>query len=79
MTYTDVVQRIAYTIVDGVKVVQYLCTIPISNPKNMRLNSTRLSADLYEANRDICRADLAKFEDDAYKLRDECLKKISQE
>lgn len=79
MTYTDVVQRIAHTVIDGVKVVQYLCTIPLSDPKSMRLSSTRLSADLYEANRDVCRADLAKFEDDAYKLRDECLTKMSQE
>jgi hypothetical protein len=31
---------------------------------------------MYEANRDICRADFAIFEDAAYQLRDEYLAKI---
>lgn len=77
LSYTDTVTRIGYTIIGGTKVVQYSCTIPMDNPKDMRITSTRLSPELYKEHRDICRADLAAFEDAAYELQDEYVKKLS--
>ena len=69
--YEDTMTRIGYTIIGDVKVVQYTCTIPVKEPEKMRVTSTRLNPELYKANRDICRADLAAFEDAAYELQDE--------
>ena len=77
LTYTDVVNRVGYTTIGGVKVVQYSCSFPLSNPRDMRITSTRMNPELYKANRDICRADLAKFEDSAYELQDEWIAKLS--
>ena len=76
--YNDVIQRSGYTIVDGVKIVQYVCTLPLSEPKAMRITSTRLDIELYKANREICRKDLAVFEDAAYQLQDEYIAKMSE-
>ncbi len=75
LSVVDVIQRIGYTIIDDVKVVQHTCVIPVDNPKGMRISMTKLDADLYEANRDVCRSDFAIFEDSAYRLRDEYLAK----
>lgn len=76
LTCTEAIQRIGYTVIDGVRVVQHTCVIPTANPKGMRVSMTKLNAELYEANRDICRADFAIFEDAAFQLRDEYLAKI---
>lgn len=76
LTYTDTIQRVGYTTIDGVRVVQYSCVMSMSNPKEMRISSTRMNTELYKEHRDICRADLAKFEDEAYALQDEWLAKI---
>ena len=38
----------------------------------------KLNADLYRANRDICRADFATFEDAAYQLQEELLAKLAE-
>ncbi|MBR5862213.1 MAG: hypothetical protein IKZ08_02690 [Bacteroidales bacterium] len=76
LTYTDTVTRIGYTVIDGVKVVQYSCTFPLNNPKDMRITSTRINPELYKANREVCRADLATFEDAAYELQDAYLAQI---
>lgn len=78
LTYSDVIQRTGHTIVDGVKVVQYVCTLPLSNPQAMRITSTRLNVDLYKANREICRNDLAAFEDAAYQLQDDYVAKMDE-
>lgn len=77
LIYSDVIQRIGYTIIDGVKVVQYTCIIPIDKPQDMRITSTRLSAEMYKEHRDLCRLDFAIFEDAAYQLQDEYSKKLS--
>lgn len=76
LTCTEVIQRVGYTVIDGVRVVQHTCVIPTENPKGMRVSMTKLNADLYETNRDICRADFAIFEDAAFQLRDELLAKL---
>ena len=73
LVYADTLQRIGYTVIDGERVVQYTCSIPLSNPKDMRLTSTRLTPDLYKANRETGRKDLEEFEDMAYELQDQYL------
>lgn len=77
LTCTEFIQRIGYTVINGVRVVQHTCVIPIANPKGMRVSMTKMNADMYEVNRDICRADFAIFEDAAYQLRNEYLAKIN--
>lgn len=71
LVYSEYIQRIGYTVIDGVRVVQHTCAIPTDNPKGMRISMTKLNPEMYEANRDICRTDFAIFEDAAYQLRDE--------
>lgn len=71
--YKDVIQRTGYTIIENVRVVQYTCVIPLDNPKDMRIGITKLNSDMYKANRDICRADYAAFEDAAYALQEQYL------
>lgn len=78
LKYDDVIQRTGHTVIDGVKIVQYVCTLPLSNPQAMRITSTRLNVDLYKANREICRQDLADFEDAAYQLQDEYIANMSE-
>ena len=73
LVYADMIQRVGYTVIDGVKVVQHTCTFPIDKPQEMRVGSTRLNPEMYKTNRDICRVDMAAFEDAAYELQDEYL------
>lgn len=76
LTYKETIQRTGYTIVDGVKIVQYTCIIQADNPTDMRIGITKLDPEAYKKNRDICRSDYAEFEDAAYKLQEELLAKI---
>lgn len=76
LSYTETFQRIGYTTVAGVKIVQYTCVIQANDPTDMRISITKLDPIAYKANRDICRADFAEFEDAAYKLQEELLAKI---
>lgn len=78
LTYKETIQRVGYTTIDGVKVVQHSCIISADNPHDMRITMTKLDADMYEKNRDICRSDFAVFEDAAYALRDELIAKNEQ-
>lgn len=77
LIYSDVINRVGYTVIDGVKIVQYSCLIPLDNPQGMRISMTKMNADLYKANRDVCRADFAKFEDAAYELQEAYISKTS--
>ena len=78
LTYTDTIQRVGHTIIDGVKVVQHICVLPLSEPQNMRISMTKMNAELYKSNRDICRADFAEFEDAAYQLQEEYIAKMKE-
>lgn len=73
MTYTDTINRVGYTVINGVKVVQHTCVISADDPQNMRVLTTKLDKELYKANREICRADIAEFEDACYKLQESYL------
>lgn len=76
LSYTETVQRTGYTIVNGLRIVQYTCVIQINDPTNMRIGIVKLDPVAYKAHRDVCRADFAEFEDAAYKLQEELLAKI---
>lgn len=78
LSYKDTIQRVGYTTIDDVKVVQYSCVIPVNNPEEMRIGITKLNGDLYKTFRDICRADYAAFEDAAYQLQEECFAKLGE-
>lgn len=80
LSFTDTINRVGYTIIEGVKVVQYTCVIPFSNPEDMRIGVTRLNSDMYKdiRYREICRADYAAFEDSAFELQNELLAKIGE-
>ena len=71
LTFKDTIRRLGYTIIDGVKVVQYDCVISTDNPKEMKIVVSKLNEELYKSNRDICRADMAEFEDAAYELQEQ--------
>lgn len=73
LVVNDTIQRVGYTVIDGVKIVQYTCVIPLSDPNDMRIGSTKLDQDLYKANREFCRADYAAFEDSAFELQEKLL------
>lgn len=77
LKYTDTIQRVGYTEINGIKIVQYTCVIPVDNPQNMRIGLTKLDSDKYKTYRDECRSDYAKFEDDAYLLQEECIKRLN--
>mgnify|MGYP006330309161 CR=1 FL=1 len=78
LTFKDTIQRVGYTIINEVKVVQHTLVLPTDSPKDMRITMTKLNKDLYEANRTICRNDFAEFEDAAYELRDEYLAELNE-
>lgn len=78
LTYTDSIQRVGYTTIDGVKVVQHACTISSENPQEMRVTMTKLNTEMYKNHRDTCRDDFAIFEDAAYALQEELLAKASE-
>lgn len=75
LSYVDSIQRIGYTTIDGVKVVQHTCTIDSENPQKMRVSMVKIDADMYKANRETCREDFAVFEDAAYALQEELIAK----
>lgn len=84
LTYTDSIQdaaqriqRIGYTIIDGVKVVRYICILSSDKPQDMLIRTVRLNEDLYKANRELCRDNYALFEDEAYKLQEEYIAKLA--
>ena len=78
LVYSDTIQRAGYTVIDGVKVVQHVCTIPLADPKAMRVTMVKLNNDMYREHRDVCRADFATFEDSAFQLQEECLARESK-
>lgn len=65
----ETLQRTGWTVIDDKKVVQHSCTLPLNNPKAMRVSMTKLDPDLYREHADICRADFAEFEDAAFELQ----------
>lgn len=73
----DTIQRTGYTMIDGVKVVQYSCTISSDNPTDMRIGIAKLDTEMYKNNRDVCRADYAEFEDAAYLYQEELISKMT--
>lgn len=73
LTYKDSITRTGITTIDGKKILQHTATINTDNPEQMSLNSVKLDKEAYKENRDICRADIAEFEDAAYMLQEQYL------
>lgn len=76
LTYKDTIQRIGYTTIDGVKVVQHTCVIDSANPQDMRVSMVKMDAEMYKNHRETCRDDFATFEDAAYRLQEELIAKL---
>lgn len=55
--------------------VQHSCVLPLNNPQGTRIGMTKMDGEMYKAHRDTCRADFAEFDDAAYRLQEEYLKK----
>lgn len=70
LTYNDSITRIGYTTIDGVIVMQHTCTIQADNPEDISISSIKVDQKLYKENREVCRTDMAEFEDLAYQLQD---------
>lgn len=79
LVYTDTIQRVGYTVIDGVKVVQHTCVIESSNPSKMRVSMAKVDSELYKIHRETCRADFATFEDAAYQLQEKLIAESSAE
>lgn len=73
----DTIQRVGYTVIDGVKVVQYNAVIDATKPQEMRIITSKLNEEMYKNNRAACRADLAAFEDAVYLLQEEYIAKMT--
>ena len=42
LTFTDTINRVGYTVIDRVKVVQHSCVLPLNNPQGMRISMTKM-------------------------------------
>lgn len=71
LSYKDTITRVGYTTINGERIMQYSMTINADNPEEMTLSNVKLNKEAYKSNRDICRADLAEFEDAAYLLQEQ--------
>ena len=78
LTYSDSITRTGYTTINGVKIMRHVCTISADNPDNMNVTSVKLDQQLYKENREICRADMAEFEDLAYQLQEKMAEKQNE-
>lgn len=78
LSYKDTIQRVGYTVINDVRVVQYTCIIPIDKPQDMRIGITKLNSEMYKVYRDQCRADYAAFEDAAYQLQEEYTARLGE-
>lgn len=61
------------SIIDGVEVCGYQAQIDSSNPADIVLTDWQVDKEMYKANRAVCRADQAEFEDYAYTVQDELI------
>lgn len=79
LTYTDTIQRVGHTTINGTKVARHTCTLPLAAPQAMSISMTKLDSAMYKEHRDICRRDFAAFEDAAYQLQEEYIAKLKTE
>lgn len=71
LTVKDSITRTAFTTIDGVRIAQYTARIDSADPNNMTVSGIiKLDQEAYKANREICRADYAEFEDATYELQE---------
>lgn len=73
LTMKKTITLTGQSVIDGVIAEGYSATINQDNPNDMSISSYQQNKELYKANRVICRADRAEFEDAAYTIQDETL------
>jgi len=61
------------SLIDGVPAEGFQAQIDSSRPQEMTMTSWQINKELYKANRSVCRADEAEFEDYAYAKQDEMI------
>lgn len=64
--------------IDGVVAEVYRAVINSENPDDMTLTAVQRDKALYKANRTVCRADNAEFEEMAYTLQDALLAEVTE-
>lgn len=64
--------------IDGVVAEVYRAVINSENPDDMTLTALQRDKALYKANRTVCRADNAEFEEMAYTLQDALLAEVTE-
>lgn len=74
LTYKDSITRTGYTTIEGTHVMIHNCSIDSDDPSQMTVSSSKTNNELYKANRQICRADMAEFEDLAYELQEKYIR-----
>lgn len=79
LSWKDSITRTGYTEIEGKKVMQHTCNISADAPENMTVNSVKIDKEAYKANRAVCRADIAEFEDAAYALQEQYIDQKAQE
>lgn len=67
------------SMIDGVEVCGYQAQIDSSNPADIVLTDWQVNKDMYKANRAVCRADQAEFEDYAYSVQDALIAEANTE
>ena len=61
------------SVIDGAEAAGFQAQVDTENPENMILSNWQTNAKLYKENREICRADQAKFEDYAYSVQEQLI------
>lgn len=75
---TETITIYGNSVIDGVEAAGFQAQINSANPKEMSLNNWQTNPALYKANRAVCRADQAEFEDYAYSVQDKMIQESAQ-
>lgn len=67
------------SLIDGKAAEGYQASINTENPDDMTITSWQIDKALYKANKAICRADRADFEDMAYEIQGEIVPQNGEE
>ena len=65
------------SVIDGAEVCGFQATLSTTDPKNITFSSWQIDKEKYKANRSLCRADEAEFEDYAFARQDEIIAEMT--
>lgn len=66
-----------HSLIDGVNAITFQANINSTNPQDMTISYWQTDQALYKANRAVCRADQAEFEDYAYSIQDRMIAELA--